>query len=79
MKTFFIVLLLSYIVQVVINGLIAYKTLRRGATLREWFDRISEYHFIVWVPVIGFIMQLIALIVLAGKELFKRITNATIK
>lgn len=78
-KIFFIALLLLYIVQIIINSLIVYKSLHRGATLKEWINRLFECHFIVWIPVIGFIIQIVTFIVLIGEKLIKRITNITIK
>ena len=51
-----VILLISYVVQVLINMHIAYTG--KWCTYDLWLDNIKSFHPIVWIPVLGFLAQI---------------------
>lgn len=51
-----IILLVSYLVQILVNMYIAYTG--KWCTYDLWFDNLKSYHWAVWIPVFGFCAQI---------------------
>lgn len=51
---FGIILLLSYIVQIIINIYICYS---KYDNFEELKDKLAHTHWLVWVPILGLILQ----------------------
>lgn len=51
-----VILLISYLVQVLVNMYIAYTG--KWCTYDLWLDNIRSFHFAVWIPVFGFCAQI---------------------
>ena len=51
-----VILLISYLVQVLVNMYIAYTG--KWCTYDLWLDNVRSFHFAVWIPVFGFCAQI---------------------
>lgn len=56
MKTILIILVISYLLQILINVIICYS---KYDNFEELKDKIAHTHWLAWVPILGLIIQLI--------------------
>lgn len=70
MKTIISILFAVFIIQVVINITLVY-CYSKPYTLRELFQKLSNTHWIVWIPVIGFVVQVCHIIYIIVQKIWK--------
>ena len=56
MNTLLVILIISYVLQVLINMYIAYPG--KWCTYENWKYNLSSYHYAVWIPIFGFLAQI---------------------
>ena len=80
MKIIIIALLVSYVLQVLINICIAvHNTKYSGATIGDVIEEMKLFNWIAWIPVFGFIIQIIFLIYILISNLWKRFKKLRIR
>lgn len=80
MKTILIILLISYLLQVLINIVIAvYNQWYKGATIGDVINELSLFHWATWIPVFGFVVQIVCLTYLLISELWRRFKRLKIR
>lgn len=80
MKTILIILLISYLLQVLINIVIAvYNQWYEGVTINDVINELSFLHWSLWFPVFGLIIQIAGLIVFLISELWRRFKRLRIR
>ncbi len=80
MKIIIIALLISYVLQVLINTCIAiHNTKYYGATIGDVVEEMKLFNWPAWTPVFGFIFQIIFLVYLLISNLWKKFKNLRIR
>lgn len=80
MKTILIILIISYLLQVLINIVIAvYNQWYKGATIGDVVNQLSLFHWVIWIPVFGFIVSSVYLVYLLTFELWIRLKKLRIR
>lgn len=80
MKTILIILIISYLLQVLINIVIAvYNQWYKGATIGDVVNQLSLFHWAIWIPVFGFIVSSVYLVYLLTFELWIRLKKLRIR
>lgn len=80
MKTILIILIISYLLQVLINIVIAvYNQWYKGATIGDVVNQLSLFHWVIWIPVFGFIVSSVYLVYLLTFELWIRFKKLRIR
>ena len=80
MKTILIILVISYLLQVLINIVIAvYNQWYKGATIGDVVNQLSLFHWAIWIPVFGFIVSSVHLVYLLTFELWIRLKKLRIR
>lgn len=70
MKTIIFILLAVFAIQVVINVILIYHH-KKPYTIRELFQKLFDTHWIIWIPVIGFIVQVFCGICAVTEQIWK--------
>lgn len=70
MKTTIFILLAIFAIQVVINVTLVY-CYKKPYTIRELFQKLYETHWVIWIPVIGFIVQVFCGICAITEQVWK--------
>lgn len=80
MKTILIILLISYLLQVLINISIAVSNqYYKGATVGDVVNELKEFNYWVWIPVFGFVVQIVYLTYLLISGLWRRFKRLKIR
>lgn len=79
MKTILFVVLITFIVSVIINFVHAYVDLYKNSTVADYFKLLRTYPKVVWIPVAGLIIQIVALCYCAIDRAIDSIKSMKIK
>lgn len=79
MKTILLIILILTIVQYLINMIITYVNLPKYATVSKFVERLRDTHWCIWIPVVGFVIQIAFAIVNIYTWSVKKIKNIRIK
>ena len=79
MKTALIWLLTLCIIQVITILLLAYFNPNKPSTMSELFDELKSVHWVVWIPCIGLVAILLALIFAGCEYLWHKFVNLRIR
>lgn len=80
MKIIIIALLVSYCLQLLINLCIAiYNCNYKGATIGDVVEEMKLFNWPAWIPVLGFIIQIVFLVYLLISNLWKKLKKLRIR
>lgn len=79
MKTFLLVILIWTIVQYLINMIITYRNIPKYSNVSRFVAELRDTHWCIWVPIIGFAVQLAIAIVTIYVWSIQKIKNIRIK
>ena len=71
-------LLIIVLVQYIINIVIAYSQLYKPATISDLRWKVSEFSWPVWVPIFGFLLQIIIIAIELFKIIRRKIRNVVL-
>lgn len=80
MKTILIILVISYLLQVLINiSIAASNQYYKGATVGDVVNELKEFNYWVWIPVAGLGAQIVYLTYLLISGLWRRFKRLRIR
>lgn len=59
MKTVILIILILTIVQYLITIVVTYVNLPKHSTVSKFVKRLRDTHWCIWVPIVGFIIQIV--------------------
>ena len=80
MKIIITALLISYVLQVLINTCIAiHNTKYYGATIGDVVEEMKQFNWPAWIPVFGFIVQIVFLVFSLISNLWEKLKKIRIR
>lgn len=79
MKTVLLVILIWTVIQYLINLIITYRNLPKYARVSRFVKELRDTHWCIWVPVVGFAIQLAIAVVSIYIWSVQKIKNIRIK
>lgn len=79
MKTILLIILILTIVQYLINMIITYINLPKYTTVSKFVKRLRDTHWCIWIPIVGFIIQIVFAIASIYIWSIQKIKNIRIK
>lgn len=79
MKTVLLIILIWTVIQYLINLIIAYRNLPKYSNVSRFVTELRDTHWCIWVPIVGFAIQLAIAVVSIYIWSIKKIKNVRIK
>jgi hypothetical protein len=79
MKITFLMILIWTMVQYLINIIIAYRNLPKYAKVSKFIKELRDTHWCIWVPILGFALQIAIAAVIIYTWSIQKIKNIRIK
>lgn len=79
MKTILIYLVVSYVIQIILILVSVFFDKRQIKTVGELIDGALELEAIVWIPVIGFVLNVLYVILVTCEPIWDRISQIKLR